>query len=504
MRLTTFCATRARYRDARAGDRGALVRDDDRSARGASRSKWRSSTSIRSATPAGPTSTIRDARRVEKVFGAQVKTTFVESVPATAGRRARHPPARRGRQSAHLHDLLRLHGADAEGGEAVSQDALRAQHRLQGRRERGDRTRRASTKGAYLLGVVAGKMTKSNTLGYVGSFPIPEVIRNIDAFTLGARSVNPAVKVKVIWVDTWYDPGKERQAAETLIAQGADVLCQNTDSPAVVQTAEKKGVYAFGWDSDMSKYGPRAQLTANTQNWGVYYVDEVRKALNNTWTGNRQTKWGIKENMVVLAPLSKAVPADVAKLFEERKQALAAGKLDPVHRPDQGQCRQSARGRGRGPAVQRRDVDQLVRRRRRRGRSEIAPVHVPSLIAHGAAACARDLHEHAGDRSYLPAVPALQKSLGVDVPAAQATIAVFFAGLALSQLAWGESLNRLGPRRCIVIGVSGAGADERGVCARELVALASPISVHPGAGCRRGDHRGTERRAFNLRRETMR
>ena len=271
-------------------------------------------------------------KELEKVFGAQVKTTFVENVPATAdAERVIRQLAAAGNQLifttsfGYMEPTLKVAKLfpkvhfEHNTGYKVAANLATYEARFY--------------EGAYLLGVLAGKMTKSNTLGFVGSFPIPEVIRNIDAFALGARSVNPAIKVKVIWVDTWYDPGKERQAAETLIAQGADVLCQNTDSPAIVQTAEKKGVYAFGWDSDMSKYGPRAQLTANTENWGVYYVDEVRKVLGNTWTGNRQTKWGIKENMVVFSPLSKAIPADVAKLFEERRQAIAAGKLEPFAGP---------------------------------------------------------------------------------------------------------------------------------------------------------------------------
>jgi len=187
--------------------------------------------------------------------------------------------------------------------------------------------------GAYLLGVLAGKTTKSNTLGFVGSFPIPEVIRNIDAFTLGARSVNPKALVKVIWVDTWYDPGKERQAAEALIAQGADVLGQNTDSPAVVQVAEQRGVHAFGWDSDMSKYGPHSELTANTENWADYYIDEIRKVMAGTWTGERHTAYGIKEKMVVLTPLNKSVPADVAGVFEEKKRDIIDGTLKPFAGP---------------------------------------------------------------------------------------------------------------------------------------------------------------------------
>ena len=187
--------------------------------------------------------------------------------------------------------------------------------------------------GAYLLGVLAGRMTKTNTLGFVGSFPIPEVLRNIDAFTLGARSVNPKIRTKVVWVDTWYDPGKERQGAEALIAQGADVLCQNTDSPAAVQVAEEKGIYAFGWDSDMAKYGPHAQLTANTENWGVYYIDEINKILDGSWTGGRQERLGIKEGVVVLTPLNPVVPAEVARQFESKKQAISAGTLLPFAGP---------------------------------------------------------------------------------------------------------------------------------------------------------------------------
>jgi basic membrane protein A len=187
--------------------------------------------------------------------------------------------------------------------------------------------------GAYMLGVLAGKMTKTNSLGFIGSHPIPEVIRNINAFTLGARSVNPKIQTKVIWVDAWYNPGKERQAAETLIAQGADVLSQNTDSPAAVQVAQEKGKYAFGWDSDMAKYGPQAQLTANTQDWSIYYLDVARKALAGTWTGNRVTRLGLKEKAIVLTRLSPAVPPDVAKLFEEKKQAIAAGALVPFAGP---------------------------------------------------------------------------------------------------------------------------------------------------------------------------
>lgn len=266
-------------------------------------------------------------RALEKHFGARIKTTFVENVPATAdAERVIRQLAASGNQLifttsfGYMEPTLKV---------AKLFPKVHFEHNTGYKTAANVSTYEARFhEGAYLLGVLAGKTTKSNTLGFVGSFPIPEVVRNINAFTLGARSVNPGIRTKVIWVDTWYDPGKERQAAETLIAQGADVLAQNTDSPAVVQTAERKGVHAFGWDSDMAKYGPRAQLTANTQNWAVYYIDEVQKALDKKWTGGRSTAWGIEENMVVLTPLNKSVPADVARLFEERKQAIATRKLN--------------------------------------------------------------------------------------------------------------------------------------------------------------------------------
>jgi simple sugar transport system substrate-binding protein len=187
--------------------------------------------------------------------------------------------------------------------------------------------------GAYLLGVIAGRLTRGNTLGYVASFPIPEVVRNIDAFTIGARSVNPAIRTRVVWVNTWFDPGKERQAAEALIAQGADVLCQNTDSPAVVQTAEARGVAACGWDSDMARYGAKAQYAANTQNWGEYYIEEVQKLLDGKWTGSRSTVRGLKEGMVKVTSVNKSLKPEVVQLYEQRKAAIVAGTLDPFSGP---------------------------------------------------------------------------------------------------------------------------------------------------------------------------
>ncbi|MFA6041019.1 MAG: BMP family ABC transporter substrate-binding protein [Methylophilus sp.] len=189
-----------------------------------------------------------------------------------------------------------------------------------------------SYEGAYLLGVIAGKMTKSNTLGFVASFPIPEVVRNINAYTMGAQSVNPDIKTKVIWVNTWYDPGKERQAAEALIAQGADILSQNTDSPAVLQAAQAKGVYAFGWDSEMSRFAPKAHLTASTLDWSKYYIETTKAVMDGTWKSG-EVRDGIKEGMVVLTPLNPVVPKAVADILAEKKAAIVAGKLNPFQGP---------------------------------------------------------------------------------------------------------------------------------------------------------------------------
>ena len=271
-------------------------------------------------------------KALEKALGPQVKTTYVENVPATAdAERVVRQLAAAGNQ---LIFTTSFGYMDATLKVAKLFPKVRFEHATGYKTAANAVTYEARVhEGAYLLGVLAGKTTKTNTIGFVGSFPIPEVIRNIDAVTLGARSVNPAVKTKVIWVDTWYDPGKERQAAETLAAQGADVLCQNTDSPSVVQVAEQKGLHAFGWDSDMAKYGPHAQLTANTENWGGYYTEEVRKVINGTWTGGRRTIGGVKENMIVLTPLNPSIPPDVVKLFNDRKQALVDGKINAFTGP---------------------------------------------------------------------------------------------------------------------------------------------------------------------------
>ncbi|MCF6248741.1 MAG: BMP family ABC transporter substrate-binding protein [Desulfobacula sp.] len=186
--------------------------------------------------------------------------------------------------------------------------------------------------GRYLTGIVAGKMTESNTLGYVAAFPIPEVIRGINVFTLGARSVNPDIKVKVIWVNSWFDPGKEREASEALIDQGVDVVTHHTDSTAPTITAEEKGVFSIGYHSDMSKYGPNAHLTATTHVWDKYYTKVAKDVLDGSWKPT--AVWGgIKEGMIKLAPLNKKIPADVVALVEKTTNAIADGSFHPFAGP---------------------------------------------------------------------------------------------------------------------------------------------------------------------------
>jgi len=186
--------------------------------------------------------------------------------------------------------------------------------------------------GRYLAGIVAGKMSKTGVAGYVAAFPIPEVVMGINAFARGMRSVNPKAEVKVIWVNTWFDPGKEGEAANTLASQGADVLTHHTDSTATVQAAEAKKIYAIAYHSDMSKYGPNAQLTAVTHHWGDYYTKVAQSVLDGKW--QQDNVWGgIKDGMISLAPYNKVVPADVQALVKKAEDEIKAGKLHPFQGP---------------------------------------------------------------------------------------------------------------------------------------------------------------------------
>jgi simple sugar transport system substrate-binding protein len=186
--------------------------------------------------------------------------------------------------------------------------------------------------GQYLNGITAGHATKSKKIGFVAAKPIPQVLRNINAFTLGAQSVNPKIRTKVVWVNTWYDPGKESEAAQSLINQKADVLLQNTDSTAVLETAEKNGKYAFGWDSDMSSFGPKAHLGSAIVNWAPYYIKAIEEVKAGTWKTER-TVWGVKEGLNDLIKIADVVPEDAKKRVDEIKAGLKDGSFNPFTGP---------------------------------------------------------------------------------------------------------------------------------------------------------------------------
>ena len=263
-------------------------------------------------------------KAVDAKFGDKVKTTFIENVPESAA-----DAERVFRQLATDGNKL-IFGTSFGYMEAMLKVAkefpdVKFEHATGYKTADNMAQYDVRTyEGAYLAGVVAGKMSKSGKLGVVGSVPIPEVIRNIDAFTLGARSINPKATTRVVWVNKWFDPGKEREAATTLIGQGVDVLMQNTDSAAVVQTAQEKGVYAIGWDSDMTSFGPKAHLAASMNKWGVYYTARVQAVLDGSWkTG---FSWnGLKEDGIDLGAFNAAVPDDVKALVETRKKGIADG-----------------------------------------------------------------------------------------------------------------------------------------------------------------------------------
>src|SRR6185436_15966219 len=216
-------------------------------------------------------------KALEKQFGDKIATSFVENVPEAAdAERVFRDMVGQGNKLifgttfGYMEPMLKVAG-DAKD--------VKFEHATGYKTADNMRTYDSRTyEGAYMAGVIAGGMTKTHTLGVVGSIPIPEVIRNINSFTLGAQSVNPKIKTKVVWVGDWFNPPKETEAATALINGGADVLMQNTDSSAVLQTAEKAGKRAFGWDSDMTAYGPKAHLGSAVINWGPYYIKATRDA----------------------------------------------------------------------------------------------------------------------------------------------------------------------------------------------------------------------------------
>ncbi len=177
----------------------------------------------------------------------------------------------------------------------------------------------------YLSGMVAGAMTKTKTLGYVAAFPIPEVIRGINAFTLGALALNPEVKVRVVWTKTWYDPAREKDAANSLLDVGADVITQHQDSPAAQEAAQERGVYSVGYNSDMSAFAPKAHLCAPIWNWGPFYKEIVDTVRQGSWKSAAYW-YGLEKGIVNLSPISSMVPAPVQERVLKTKKAIGAGE----------------------------------------------------------------------------------------------------------------------------------------------------------------------------------
>jgi basic membrane protein A and related proteins len=186
--------------------------------------------------------------------------------------------------------------------------------------------------GRAVIGTIAGHMSKTGVAGYIASFPIPEVIRGINAFTLAMRKVNPEAQVKVVWVNSWFDPGKEGDATKALIDQGADIITQHTDSPAPLQVAEARGVHAFGQATDMSAFAPNAHLTAIVNNWGPYYIKQTKAAIDGSWKST--DSWvGLKGGMVKMAPYGSAVSADAKTAADAVVAGIIDGSLHPFQGP---------------------------------------------------------------------------------------------------------------------------------------------------------------------------
>jgi basic membrane protein A len=264
-----------------------------------------------------------------KALGDKVETTFLENVPENDSERSIEQLARSGHKLifttsfGFMEPTLKV---------AKKFPNVKFEHATGYKRAANVATYSAKFhEGRYVIGQIAGKMTKSNIIGYVASFPIPEVVSGINAFLLGAQSVNPNVKIKIVWANTWFDPGKEADATKALLAQGADIITQHTDSAAPLQEAEKAGKFGFGQASDMIRFAPKAQLSAIVDDWSGYYVQRVNAVLDGTWKST-DTWGGIGAHMVNLAPFTN-MPDDVKKMAEETTAAIASGKLNPFKCP---------------------------------------------------------------------------------------------------------------------------------------------------------------------------
>ena len=267
---------------------------------------------------------------IEKELGDQVQTTFVEGVPE--GPDAERTIAKLA-QTGHKLIFTTSFGYMEPTLKAAKRfPDVKFEHATGYKRADNVATYSARFyEGRYVQGVIAGKVSKSGVIGYIASFPIPEVVRGINAFMLGAHTQNPNIKVKVVWVFSWYDPGKEADAAKVLMDQGADIITQHTDSTAALQAAADRGIHAFGQASDMIQFAPKTQLTAIIDAWGPYYVARTKALLDGSWKS--QDTWdGMGAGMVVMAPFTN-MPSDVAALAQKTYDDLRTGKLHAFSGP---------------------------------------------------------------------------------------------------------------------------------------------------------------------------
>jgi simple sugar transport system substrate-binding protein len=264
-------------------------------------------------------------KALEKEFGDKIQTSFVENVPESAdAERVIRDMAGQGNKLifgttfGYMETMLKV---------APDFKDVKFEHATGYKSAENMRTYDSRTyEGAYMAGLIAGKMSKTGTLGVVASVPIPEVIRNINSFTMGAQTSNPKIKTKVVWVNEWFNPPKETEAATSLINGGADVLFQNTDSPAVLKTAQDKGKRAFGWDSDMTAYGPKAHLASAIINWTPYYMKATKDALEGTWTTGG-VWWGVKEGAIDIVSIAEDVPAETKAKVDAVRAGLKDGSF---------------------------------------------------------------------------------------------------------------------------------------------------------------------------------
>ena len=269
-------------------------------------------------------------KAVEKALGDKVETAFLENV--AEGPDAERAIERFAREGCKIIFTTSFGFMDPTIKVAAKYPDVKFEHATGYKRADNVSTYNARFyQGRYVMGQIAAKMSKAGVAGYIVSFPIPEVVMGINSFMLGAQSVNPNFKVKIIWVNSWYDPGKEADAAKVLFGQGADIMVQHTDSTAALQVAEEQGKLGFGQSSDMIKFAPKAQLTANTDDWDSYYIKRVQDVLDGTWK-SEDTWGGMKENMVVLAPFTN-MPDDVKKMAEDSVAKIKSGELQPFMGP---------------------------------------------------------------------------------------------------------------------------------------------------------------------------